>query len=101
MKNITIRAATETDLEAILEIYNEVLVNSTATFEEELRPLSEFTVRYRDKKSAGIPWLVADHDGHVVGYGTYGNFRSASGYKCTVEHSLHVTPKMRGQGIGT
>ena len=75
--------------------------NTTATFEETPRPLSEFAAAYHDKKAQGIPWIVADLNGQVVGYGTYGIFRKASGYKSTVEHSLHVDANFRGQGIGS
>jgi L-amino acid N-acyltransferase YncA len=101
MENVIIRAATVGDLESLLDIYNDVVLNTTATFEETPRTLSEFTFTYQDKMKLGLPWIVAEADKQIIGYGTYGSFRKASGYKTTVEHSLHVHPDFRGQGIGS
>ena len=52
------------------------------------------------KEIFDIPFIVAEYNGSVIGYGTFGPFRKASGYKITVEHSLHVDKQYRGQGIG-
>jgi L-amino acid N-acyltransferase YncA len=101
MKNFTIRFATEEDMETILQIYNDVVLTTTATFEEEPRPLYEFVSAFENKKKMNFPWIVAQVGQRVVGYGTYGKFRSASGYHPTVEHSLHVHSEFRGQGIGS
>ncbi len=100
-KNFNLRPATEQDLIVVVEIYNEVLKTSTATFEETPRELEEFTSAFHDKKQRGIPWIVAELDGAVVGYGTYGGFRKASGYRTTVEHSLHIDSRYRGKGLGS
>ncbi len=98
---VNLRPATEEDLAQALEIYNDVVRTSTATFEETPRELTEFIIALREKRSAGIPWLVADCGGVIVGYGTYGPFRKASGYRVTVEHSLHIRSDFRGCGVGS
>jgi phosphinothricin acetyltransferase len=99
--SLILRAARPKDLESILSIYNEIVMNTTATFEEEPRPLSEFQNSYNYKLEKGFPWFVAELNQQVIGYATYGDFRKASGYKVTVEHSLHVHPEFRGQGVGS
>lgn len=101
MEQLLIRSATEKDFESILAIYNDVVLTSTATFEEEPRPLSEFITNFQSRLKLGYPTLVADVNGQVVGYGTYARFRGASGYRPTVEHSLHVHSDFRGRGIGS
>lgn len=98
---INIRPATEMDMEASLGIYNHVLIHTTASFEETPRPLSEYVEAFRFKQANGIPWIVAEDGDTVVGYGTWGRFRTSSGYKTTVEHSLHVHADHRGRGIGS
>lgn len=98
---IKIRPATEADMEFAVAIYNEVVVNSTATFEENVRSLQDFITPFRQKQENGIPWIVAEDRGRVIAYGTYGQFRNASGYRPTVEHSLHIVPEFRGQGLGS
>jgi phosphinothricin acetyltransferase len=101
MNNLNIRPTTEKDLEAILKIYNEVVLTSTATFEEVPRLLSELVSDFENKKKLGFPWIVAEVESQVVGYGTYGKFRNASGYNPTVEHSLHIHSDFRNRGIGS
>ena len=96
-----LRPATEGDLEFIQRIYNEVIMNSTATFEEHPRPIEEWQRIYQEKIVQNRPLIVAEVSGEVVGFGTFYHFRGASGYRTTVENSLHVAPEFRGRGIGT
>lgn len=100
LQAVRFRMAELTDIPSLVNIYNEVVENTTATFEEFPRLVEETEATYRKKQMAGIPWLVAEVGREVVGYGTYGPFRAASGYKTTVEHSLHIKPEHRGRGIG-
>ena len=53
-----------------------------------------------DIEARGPAFLVADIGGNVVGYATYGPFRTGSGYAQSREHSVLVTPQARGQGVG-
>ncbi|MNL65968.1 N-acyltransferase YncA [compost metagenome] len=45
--------------------------------------------------------MVADLDGEVVGFGSYGQFREKIGYQFTVEHSVYVVDHVIGKGIGS
>ena len=95
-----IRSATTSDLFAITAIYNEVISNSDAIYREAEVDLSERAAWFTAKVDSGYPVLVAEHEGAVVGYGVFGNFRFGEGYDHTVEHSVHVRFDMRGQGVG-
>jgi phosphinothricin acetyltransferase len=44
--------------------------------------------------------LVAETDGGVVGFSSFGEWRSRWGYRYTVEHSVHVRADQRGKGFG-
>ena len=95
-----IRDARLEDLEAILAIYNEVIVNSTAVYYFEPVDLGERAAWFASRRSAGFPVLVASERGEIVGFASFGAFRAAPGYAWTVEHTVHVRAARRGQGIG-
>jgi len=96
-----VRDATEADLSAILDIYNDAIANSTAVFSDQLQTLDMRRQWFRDKHLAGWPVVVAAEQDEVVGFGTYGPFRAWPGYRYTVEHSIYVAPAARRRGVGT
>nr|WP_199067932.1 GNAT family N-acetyltransferase [Chromobacterium sp. ASV5] len=97
-----IRDANLEDLAAILDIYNEVIATTTAIYNDDPLTAGEFAVWFQDRTSAGYPILLAeDDDGRVLGFSSFGDFRARPGYRFTVEHSVHLAPEARGQGIGT
>lgn len=95
-----IRDATEADVPAILAIYNEVLTNSTAIFSEIPTTLEDRLQWLRARRELGYPVLVADEGQAVLGFASFGDFRSWPGYRHTVEHSVHVRTDARGRGLG-
>jgi phosphinothricin acetyltransferase len=94
-----IRPATETDLPAILSIYNDAVMKTTAIWNEAPSTLESRRVWFAERRKAGFPVLVADDDG-VLGYGTFGEFRPFEGYRHTVEHSVYVLDEAQGKGLG-
>ena len=95
-----IRDAEEADLPGILEIYNEVLTNSTAIYAYEPAPIEERRAWMQGRLEAGFPVLVAGEPGDVLGFSSFGVWRAAPAYLHTVEHSVHVRADMRGKGVG-
>ena len=95
-----IRFATENDLEAILVIYNDAIVNTTAVYTYKAKTLEERVLWFQTKQKEGYPLWVYEHDGKVVGYATYGSFRSSPAYKYTIEHSVYVHKDFRKHGFG-
>ena len=95
-----IRAATEADVPAILAIYNDVVINTTAIYDERPSTLEERQAWFNARRGAGQPVLVADLDGEVAGFSSFGEWRSRWGYRYTVEHSVHVRSDCRGRGFG-
>ena len=94
-----IRPATEADLPAILSIYNDAVMKTTAIWNEAPSDLDSRRVWFAQRREAGFPVLVADDDG-VLGYGTFGQFRPFEGYRHTVEHSVYVLDEAQGKGLG-
>lgn len=96
-----IRSATVTDLPGILAIYNHVVTTSTAVFSLTPATLDDRRGWLEGRQQAGYPVLVAERAGEVVGFSSFSDFRGAwHGYRYSVEHSVHVRPDCRGQGLG-
>jgi L-amino acid N-acyltransferase YncA len=96
----TIRQATEKDLDAILEIVNYNILNTTAIYDYEPRTLVQQKTIFDEKVKAGFPLIIIEMDNDIAGFGTYGAFRFKEGYKFTVEHSVYVSIHYQGKGLG-
>jgi L-amino acid N-acyltransferase YncA len=97
---VKIRQATEDDLEAMLDIYNEIIAHTTAIFQYDPHSLDMRKEWFAQKRSAGFPVFVAEENALVLGFSTIGPFRNWQAYQYSVENSLYVREDMRGKGIG-
>jgi phosphinothricin acetyltransferase len=97
---IQIRTARETDLEAILEIYNDAILNTTAVYDYEPHTLEMRRQWFRIKEAQGYPVFVAEENGKIAGFSSIGPFRAWAAYKYSVENSIYVAAGQRGKGIG-
>jgi len=97
---VTIRKAIENDLPAMLEIYNDIIINTTAVWQYDTHTLEMRKEWFKTRQEQGFPVFVAEDNGIIVGFSTYGPFRVWQGYKHTVENSVYVASNQRGKGIG-
>jgi phosphinothricin acetyltransferase len=95
-----IEDATEADVPEILAIYNDVIATSTAIFSDRPVTAQDRLAWLRSRRARGQPVIVARHQGAVVGFASYGDFRPWPGYASSVEHSVHVAAAERRRGIG-
>ncbi|PGZ97441.1 GNAT family N-acetyltransferase [Bacillus pseudomycoides] len=93
-----IRSAYREDVRAILHIYNDAIVHTTATFDLQEKSLAEMNVWF-DTHNEMYPIIVAEEDGIVLGYCSLSPFREKEAYKQTVEISVYVEKQARGKGI--
>lgn len=87
------------DLPDLLSIYNQAVVETSATFDLEPQTLEqrrEWFARY----GGDHPLLVAEDERGVLGYATLSQFRPKPAYGNTVESSVYVDERCRGQGVG-
>jgi L-amino acid N-acyltransferase YncA len=96
-----IRPCAASDLAALLAIYNEVIRTSTAVFSEEEVTLENRIAWHEAKVAAGYPVLVACDAAGVLGFATFGDFRTWPGYRYTVEHTVHIAAPHRRRGVGS
>jgi len=96
---IIIRTATENDIQPMLDIYNEVIKNSTAVFQYDPHTLEMRKEWFAKKHEENHPVFIAEEN-EVVGFSTFGQFRNWQAYKYSVENSVYVKADQRGKGIG-
>ena len=95
-----IRPSTEQDLPAITRIYGHHVLHGTGTFETTPPTLEEMTARRADVLSKGLPWLVVEEAGQLLGF-AYGNwFKPRPAYRFSVEDSIYLAPEAAGKGLG-
>ena len=95
-----IRDALEADVPSILAIYNEVIVNTTAVYFDKPVSIDDRMAWFRGRLAKEFPVIVAVDDTGVVGFASFGEFRTSPCYVNTVEHSIHVRADCRRSGIG-
>lgn len=96
---MNIRPAEISDLDAITAIYNEAILTTTATFDLEPQTREE-RLQWFETHDARFPILVAECEGHVVGWACLSRWRPRKAYEGTAETSFYVKQDQRGQGIG-
>lgn len=96
-----IRQATEADIPGITAIFNDVIRTSTAVYADKPVDLADRQAWFEARRQAGYPVLVAVEADEVAAFASFGDWRGAwSGYRYTVEHSVHVRADRRGAGLG-
>ena len=97
---ITVRHAQEDDLQQILDIYNDIILHTTAVYYYEPHTLAMRREWFRSRKEAGFPVFVAEENGVILGMSSIGPFRIPTAYRYSVENTVHVAAHARGRGIG-
>lgn len=94
-----VRDAAEDDIAAVQAIYGHAVLTGSGTFEYEAPPLDEMKTRWRSVVGYGLPYIVAEIEGAVAGYGACTPFRPRTGYRYTVEDSVYVDPRFQRRGV--
>jgi L-amino acid N-acyltransferase YncA len=96
----TIRPSRDADLPAITAIYGYHVLHGVASFEEVPPDEAEIARRRGEIVKRGLPYLVAERAGRVIGYCYAGPFRPRVAYRFTVEDSVYVAAGEIGRGLG-
>ena len=97
---LQIRKATNDDLKAILDIYNEAVLNTTATFDTTPRTFEKQLEWYENHKS-NHPVFVAEENNTIVGWASLSPYSDRCAYDTTVEVSVYIHVDHRGKKIGS
>ena len=97
---VVIRPSREGDVAEIVEIYGYHVLHGLASFEEVPPDADELASRRRDILARGLPYLVAEQTGRVLGYCYAGPYRLRSAYRFTLEDSIYIDKAEVGRGLG-
>ncbi|MCU0882611.1 MAG: N-acetyltransferase family protein [Hyphomonadaceae bacterium] len=95
-----LRHATLADLDAVTAIYAHHVLTGTGSFEIEPPDRSEMGNRMDRVHARGLPWIVAEQSGMIVGFAYAGPFKERAAYAATVENSVYLAPGCAGRGLG-
>jgi len=99
-RGLVVRDALEADMAAVQVIYSHYVLHGLATFEEIPPDTAELRARRAQVLALGLPYLVAERDGQVVGYAYASSYRPRPAYRFCIEDSVYVADGLAGQGIG-
>ena len=94
-----IRIARESDLPAILAIFNHAIETSISIWIDTPVTLKERQLWFASRQADGFPIFVAEEN-EVIGFGSFGKFRPYEGFRNTVEHAVYVAENAQGRGVG-
>jgi phosphinothricin acetyltransferase len=87
--------------EQILAILNDAILNSTALYDYKPRTPEMMAEWFNAKAKGNFPVVgIENESSDLMGFGSYGTFRAWPAYKYSVEHSVYVDARFRGQGLG-
>lgn len=95
-----IRPSRDTDLPAITAIYAHHVLHGTGTFETDPPTETDMAARRADVLGKGLPYLVAEQDGQVLGFAYCNWFKPRPAYRFSAEDSIYVADAARSMGIG-
>ena len=101
MSKCVVRPSARTDMPYVTAIYGNFVTTSTATFECVAPDESEMARRRQAVLDRGLPYLVAELEGYIVGFCYASQFRPRDGYRFTVEDSIYVRPDCTGHRVGS
>ena len=96
-----IRPSRDDDVAAIAAIYRHHVLHGTGTFEIDPPSEADMVGRRSDVLSKGLPWLIAEDRGQVLGYAYCNWFKPRPAYRFSAEDSIYLAEAARGQGVGS
>lgn len=95
-----IRPSRDDDLPAICALYGHHVLHGTGTFETVPPTEPEMAARRADVLARGLPYLVAEDDGQILGFAYCQWFKPRPAYRFSAEDSIYLHPDACGRGLG-
>jgi len=94
-----IRRAVLQDIPALMDIYNEAILHTTATFDTEVKDMENRKAWFAEHNGRYVIYVDVE-DGKVAGYASLSRYRDRKAFDPAVEISIYVHKDYRGRGIG-
>ncbi|WP_244786298.1 GNAT family N-acetyltransferase [Cupriavidus pauculus] len=95
-----LRDATPADVPAIQAIYAHHVQHGRASFEEVAPTVDDMQLRFAEVLRKGLPYIVAERDGRILGYAYASSYRARSAYRFAIEDSIYIDHRHTGEGLG-
>jgi len=95
-----IRPSRDEDVAAIAAIYAHHVLHGTGTFETSPPDAEDMAARRADVLGKGLPYLVAEDEGRVLGFAYCQWFKPRPAYRFSAEDSIYLHPQAQGRGLG-
>lgn len=99
MQDLVVRPVSDADMPAIQAIYAHHVRHGTASWELEPPTTEELTARRDAIRAMGLPYVIGERGGKIVGYASAGPYRVRPAYRFTVEDTIYVHPELAGAGV--
>ncbi|WP_026035787.1 GNAT family N-acetyltransferase [Cupriavidus sp. BIS7] len=99
-KPYRLRDAIPDDVPAIQAIYAHHVQHGRASFEEVAPSVDDMRQRFGEVLKKGLPYIVADRDGEILGYAYASSYRARSAYRFAIEDSIYIDHRHTGEGLG-
>lgn len=94
-----IRKAELRDIPELMEIYNDAILNTTATFDTEVKDYENRLAWFREHEGK-YRLLVKELDGRIAGYASLSRYRDRKAFDAAVEISVYIHKDYRGRKVG-
>jgi L-amino acid N-acyltransferase YncA len=95
-----IRPSRDEDVAAITAIYHYHVLTGTGTFEIDPPTETDMASRRADVLSKGLPYLVVEDEGRVMGFAYCNWFKPRPAYRFSAEDSIYMAPDVHRKGMG-
>ena len=98
-KDVVIKRTDESDINSILEIYNQGIEDRISTLETELKDYN-YMKDWFDKHKGRYKVIVAEHERQIVGWASLNQYNNRCAYDGVADISVYISREFRGKGIG-
>lgn len=95
-----IRPSRDEDIAALTAIYRHHVLTGTGTFEIDPPSAADMLSRRADVLSKGLPYLVVEEAGQVLGFAYCNWFKPRPAFRFSAEDSIYMAPGAHRKGLG-
>lgn len=99
--SVLIRDAEPEDAGFIASHYNHYVLTTAVSMETEAVDSAEIARRMADVRDGGLPWIVLEEHGRLLGWAYATKWRARPGYRHAVETTVYLAPAQGARGHGT